>query len=76
MRNGAIYTGEALNGNQVREGKGFLIKYDGSIYEGYWIEDKYHLRGRMIYPNGDYYEGGYNYGVYHGIGTKVFSDGK
>jgi hypothetical protein len=48
-----------------------LIKYDGSIYEGYWIDDKYHIRGRMIYPNGDYYEGGYNYGVYHGVGTKV-----
>ena len=55
LRNGGTYTGETLKNCNVREGKGVLVKYDGSIFEGYWISDKLQYQGRIIYANGDYY---------------------
>jgi len=76
MRNGAMYYGEALESNQVKEGRGLLIKYDGSVYEGYWKADKPCYFGRNIYTNGDSYEGGYLNGAYSGYGVKNYSDTK
>ena len=57
MRNGALYIGETLIGNQVREGRGMLIKYDGSVYEGHWKDDKYANTGRLILSNSEVYQG-------------------
>ena len=76
MRNGAFYSGEAFLNNVVKEGRGMLIKYDGSLYEGYWKADKPAFYGRNIYANGEYYEGGYLNGLYEGQGVKVYNDGK
>ena len=70
MRNGAQYIGEALVGNQVKEGQGLLIKYDGSIYEGYFKDDKPAFYGRTIYKDGEYYQGEFLNGKYHGYGIK------
>ena len=30
---------------------------NGSIYEGYWLEDKAHYKGRLIHEDGDVYDG-------------------
>ena len=38
LKNGAIYTGEWLNG--MRDGFGSQKWPDGSRYEGFWINDK------------------------------------
>ena len=38
LKNGAIYTGQWLNG--VRDGFGSQMWPDGSRYEGYWRSDK------------------------------------
>ncbi len=34
-----------------------MIWYDGSIYEGYWLNDMQHGKGRVIHPDGDVYDG-------------------
>ena len=34
------------------------MKYaNGDIYEGDWVDDKYHGKGTLKYANGDIYEG-------------------
>ena len=30
---------------------------DGSIYEGYWLDNMAHGKGRLIHSDGDVYEG-------------------
>lgn len=30
---------------------------DGSVYEGYWYNDKANGRGKLTHSNGDIYEG-------------------
>ena len=54
--NQAIYEGE-WNENNHRQGKGKQIWSDGSVYEGYWLNDAAHFRGRLIHSDGDVYEG-------------------
>jgi hypothetical protein len=41
----------------IREGKGKQIFKDGSIYEGWFKQDKAEGRGRLIHADGDIYEG-------------------
>ena len=53
-----------------------MCRYDGSLYEGFWKEDKLQYRGRVIYANGEYYYGDFDRGIYHGDGVKQFADGK
>ena len=52
--NQAIYDGEWTENNQ-RQGKGKQIWTDGSIYEGYWLNDTAYYRGRLIHSDGDVY---------------------
>jgi hypothetical protein len=70
LRNGACYLGECLVSNSVQEGRGVLLKYDGSLYEGFWQDNQPQYKGRVIYNNGDYYEGGFHRGLYEGLGIK------
>ena len=35
-------------GTQVREGRGVLVKRDGALYEGWFRNNKFHGRGRVI----------------------------
>lgn len=37
---------------------------DGSVYEGQWLKDVMHGRGKFIWPNGDIYEGEFEDGVF------------
>ncbi|OMJ81519.1 hypothetical protein SteCoe_17986 [Stentor coeruleus] len=74
MENGAIYTGDWNKSNQ-RHGKGKQIWSDGSMYEGYWFNDKACGRGRLIHANGDVYEGEWKNDKAHGKGIYIHSDG-
>jgi hypothetical protein len=40
LENNAKYEGEWIKGTKIREGKGKLIWPDGSIYEGYFHDNK------------------------------------
>jgi hypothetical protein len=52
------------------------MKYsDGSLYEGYYCNDKRHGRGYLTLAKGDTYDGNFEAGIYHGFGKYVHSDG-
>lgn len=70
LADGSIYIGEwtVLPTGFCRKGRGKLYSKDGGYSEGYWLDGKLHLLGRVIYPNGDYYEGGFQYGFRSGRG--------
>lgn len=57
MDNMARYTGEWHKTKNVRQGRGVQIWPDGSMYEGYWKDNKAHGRGRLIHSDGDVYDG-------------------
>ena len=74
MENGPIYTGEWNSKNQ-RQGKGSQCWNDGSMYEGYWKNDKANGKGRLIHANGDVYEGEWWNDKAHGKGIYIHADG-
>ena len=39
---------------------------DGSIYEGYWLNNKANGYGRLIHPDGDVYSGEWENDAAHG----------
>lgn len=47
----------------------------GKRYEGRWMEDTPHIRGKMVYRNKDVYEGNWHCGKRHGIGKMQFANG-
>lgn len=57
MDNGAKYTGEWLLDSNIREGRGTQVWPDGSMYEGYWKDNRTTGRGRLIHSDGDVYDG-------------------
>ena len=56
LDSGSIYVGE-WNDDDMRHGRGKQYWTDGSIYEGYWKNDKANGMGRLIHADGDIYEG-------------------
>ena len=76
LRNGANYDGEWNVETGMREGRGYQIWLDGSLYEGYWKNDKANGRGRLIHADGDVYEGDWKDDKAHGYGIYIHNDGK
>jgi hypothetical protein len=73
--NEAKYQGEWLAGTEIRDGRGFQIWPDGSLYEGFWSENKANGRGRLIHADGDVYEGEWKDDKAHGLGVYIHADG-
>ena len=48
---------------------------DGSIYEGYWKDDKFNGYGRLIYADGDVYTGQQQDDEAHGFGVYQHNNG-
>ena len=42
---------------KIRQGKGRQIWPDGSMYEGWWMDNKANGAGRLIHADGDVYDG-------------------
>ena len=57
LENAAKYKGEWLLGSNIRQGRGMQVWPDGSMYEGYWRENKANGNGRLIHADGDVYNG-------------------
>ena len=55
-RNEEGYSGE-YNDKGQKDGQGMEWRPDGTIYEGYWGQNKPEGRGRIILAGGDIYEG-------------------
>ena len=51
-----------------KQGRGIIIRNDGTKYCGYWHLGVPHGMGRMIYCSGGYYEGEFCEGKAHGRG--------
>ena len=75
IENDAKYQGEWLADSDVRDGRGFQIWPDGSLYEGYWSENKANGKGRLIHADGDVYEGAWKDDKAHGFGVYMHADG-
>lgn len=73
LENRVIYYGQFNKGQ--REGLGYQIWPDESLYEGYWLDDKTHFYGRMIFNDSDYYEGEWAAGLMDGKGVFVSTSG-
>ena len=69
LDNGAVYTGQWLEGS--RHGRGKQIWSDGSIYEGYWKQGMANGKGRLIHADGDVYEGDWLDDRAHGEGNPI-----
>lgn len=57
LENHARYEGDWIVREDIREGKGRQIWPDGSMYEGWWKENKANGKGRLIHADGDVYDG-------------------
>ena len=75
LENGAKYEGEWDVVRNLRDGRGKQIWADGSLYEGYWRNDKANGRGRLIHADGDVYEGEWKDDKAHGEGQYFHTDG-
>jgi hypothetical protein len=42
---------------------------DGTLQEGFWVQDMFQPAGRILYSNGDVYEGGLENGKHNGKGV-------
>jgi len=70
---GTQYVGE-WDKQGRRSGKGAQI-YGDSVYEGYWLADKKHGKGRVISDSGFVYVGDWRDGLKHGQGKYTDLDG-
>ena len=72
--NKSIYKG-MINEKGQREGFGKYFLPDGSIYKGFFHNNKMEGRGRIININGFVYEGEFKNGKSHGYGKYIALDG-
>ena len=61
--------------DDCRHGRGIQIWPDGSIYEGYWRDNKANIIGRLLRSDGDLYDGEWLNGKAHGTGKYQHSQG-
>jgi len=73
---GHKYSGD-FDSNGNYKGYGILKSKNGVIYEGQFLKDKYHGKGKMTIPKPSlaYYEGDFFMGVWHGKGRLWVVDG-
>lgn len=61
--------------SNTRQGKGIQVWPDGSMYEGWWKDNKANGKGRLIHADGDIYDGYWQDDKAHGEGTYSHLDG-
>ena len=52
-----IYTGQWIKGTETRQGRGKLVRPNGSLYQGMWLDSSPNGLGRTIYSNCNVYIG-------------------
>lgn len=75
LENKTKYEGQWNEKTQERDGMGVLIWPDGSIYEGFWKQNKANGKGRLIHADRDVYVGEWLNDKAHGHGIYMHSDG-
>jgi hypothetical protein len=67
------YEGEWIKGTEERNGLGRQVLIDGSVYEGYWRNNKANGQGRLLHADGDAYYGDWvddkaeGFGIYENL---------
>lgn len=72
---GSIYYGEWQKGTNLRHGRGIQIWEDGTRYQGYFMNNKANMKGKLLHSDGDIYEGGWYNGKAEGFGIYKHVDG-
>lgn len=54
---------------------GTYFYLDGGRYEGDWVDDRIHGKGKSVYSNGNVYDGEWTDGRINGYGTLTYADG-
>ena len=70
-----VYIRYRIQGKNIRQGKGRQIWPDGSMYEGWWKDNKANGKGRLIHADGDVYDGMWLDDKAHGYGVYRHLDG-
>lgn len=66
---------ERVIGENNKAGRGVLISRLGSVYEGWFFNDKFNFRGRIIWQDGSMYEGEWKDDLQHGHGIYTLLNG-
>lgn len=74
VNEGGNYEGYVTESKDMRDGQGFVLWADGSIYDGWWKDDKPHGNGIKVFINGDAYVGSFRAGKMSGKGTYYKAD--
>ena len=80
---GGTYTGQwkkVADGEDVRQGKGELVRANGERYFGFFLDNKFHGKGRFQFAEDDAegrasYQGCFKDGCFHGWGTMAMKNG-
>lgn len=72
-QNGAIYSGDTLNG--IPHGIGTLKYPNGDIYVGSWVNGLQDGQGVITFVSGDVVDGNFSNGILSGTGTITWTDG-
>lgn len=75
LEDGTKYTGQWMAGTNIRAGQGVLIWPDGSVYEGWWKDNKANSKGRLIHVDGSMYQGWWKDDSCHGTGVYYHLNG-
>ena len=65
LESGAVYHGQ-WTAEGLRQGAGTQIWKNGSMYQGFWMNDKADGKGRLIHADGTRYEGEWVGDMAHG----------
>jgi hypothetical protein len=74
-----LYTGSLSCRTDTPHGFGRMVYKDDEherVYEGEWLEGRWHGRGKLFNANGDTYEGGFHLDERHGHGTYKWASGR
>ena len=74
-QNKSEYLGEWNIKTGKRHGRGIQKWLDGSKYEGYFVNDKANIQGKLTHPNNDIYEGGWVNDKAEGFGIYIHENG-
>jgi len=75
LQNHAKYEGQWIPGQDIKQGKGTQTWPDGSVYDGWWHDNKANGQGRLIHVDGDVYHGHWLDDKAHGYGIYDHYDG-
>ena len=76
LKDGKIYKGQWIIGTKTREGRGRLVTPKGSVYEGWFKDNKAHGRGLLDTHDKHLFDGFWKDDKLNGKGIHIWPDGR